>query len=134
MTTLTQTAGQSLQPRRSLRGLDTAHISATLLMAAIAAALIVVANQVVENWTDGHLLAAWILMWAVSFGLLALMVAPARRSAARLSATIRGWSAARRQRAQDEAYWNAALADARIMADISRAMSHAADDEVRASI
>lgn len=134
MTTLTHEAAQTVQPSRSLRALDTAQISATLLMAAIAAALIVVANQVVESWTEGHLLAAWILMWAVSFGLLALVVTPARRSATRLGTALGAWNAARRQRAQDERYWNAALADARIMADISRAMSQAADEDVRGAI
>ena len=33
------------------------------------------------------------------------------------------WSAARKQRREDEKLWNLALSDARIMADLSRAMS-----------
>jgi hypothetical protein len=33
------------------------------------------------------------------------------------------WSAARKQRRDDEQLWNLALSDARIMADLSRAMS-----------
>ena len=41
------------------------------------------------------------------------------------------WSAARKQRAEDEKLWNLALTDARIMADLSRAMSQ--DAKVRYS-
>ena len=51
---------------------------ATLLLAAIVAAVLVVANEVVDTWTEGHLLVAWILMWTVAFAALALLAAPAR--------------------------------------------------------
>src|SRR3954454_19142118 len=53
--------------------------SASLTLAAIVAALLVVTNQVVDTWSDGHLLAAWIVMWTVAFGALALFAAPIRR-------------------------------------------------------
>ena len=61
----------------------------------------VVANEVVDTWTEGHLLAAWILMWTVGFAALALLAAPARRAAAALRAGLKAWAAARRQAAQD---------------------------------
>jgi hypothetical protein len=41
------------------------------------------------------------------------------------------WTAARKQRAEDEKLWNLALTDARIMADLSRAMSQDALRDVR---
>jgi hypothetical protein len=41
------------------------------------------------------------------------------------------WSAARKQRIEDEKLWNVALTDARIMADLSRAMSQDAQRDVR---
>ena len=41
------------------------------------------------------------------------------------------WSAARKQRREDEKLWNLALTDARIMADLSRAMSQDAQRDVR---
>ena len=62
---------------------DSARAAATLLLAAVVAALLVVANQVVDTWTEGHLLAAWIMLWVVAFAALALFAAPARRSRAR---------------------------------------------------
>src|SRR6266481_3703654 len=105
------------------RGFDGARAGASLLLAAIVAALMVVANQVIDSWTEGHLLAAWIGMWAVAFAALALLAAPASRAAAALRAGAKRWSAARRQAAQDEQLWSLALTDARVMADISRAMS-----------
>ena len=104
---------------------------ATLLLAAIVAAVVVVANEVVDTWTEGHLMAAWILMWTVGFAALALLAEPARRVAAALRAGLKAWAAARRQAAQDEKLWDLALTDARVMAEISRAMSADAARDVR---
>jgi hypothetical protein len=113
------------------RNFNGARAGASMLLAAIVAALVVVANQVIDTWTDGHLLAAWIVMWAVAFGALALLASPARRAARKLGAGYRHWSAARKQAAQDEKLWAIALTDARVMADISRAMSAGASRDIR---
>jgi hypothetical protein len=110
---------------------DGARAGASLLLAAIVAALVVVANQVVDTWTEGHLLAAWIVMWAVAFASLALLATPARRFAAGARSTLRHWAATRRQAAEDDKLWAVALTDARVMADISRAMSAGATRDVR---
>jgi len=117
---------------RAVRRFDSTRAGASLLLAAIVAALMVVANQVIDGWTEGHLLAAWIGMWAVAFAALALLAAPASRAAAALRAGAKRWSAARRQAAQDEQLWSLALTDARVMADISRAMSAQAWRDVKA--
>lgn len=103
----------------------------TLLLAAIVATVVVVANEVVDTWTEGHLMMAWILMWTVGFAALALMAAPAQRAAAALRAGLKAWAAARREAARDELFWNVALTDARVMAEISRAMSADAARDVR---
>ncbi len=114
------------------RGFDGARASATLLLASIVAALMVVANQVIDTWSEGHLLAAWIVMWAVAFAALALLASPARRAVATLRASTRRWALARKQVAQDEKLWAVALTDARVMADISRAMSADAVRDIKA--
>lgn len=57
-------------------------------------------------------------------GLLALIGAPV----VRLGESLQAWRAARRQERADQKYWDVALGDARVMADISRAMSAAAQD------
>jgi hypothetical protein len=105
---------------------DGTRATASLMLAAIVAALLVVANQVVDTWTDGHLLAAWIVMWTVAFAALALFTAPVRRVSAKLQLWLKHQAAKRRQAAEDAKLWQVALNDARVMADISRAMSSAA--------
>jgi hypothetical protein len=117
--------------KRAARSFDSGRATASLLLAAIVSALLVVANQVVDTWTEGHLLAAWIVMWTIAFAALALLAAPARAAATSLRASYKDWQARRLQDRQDEQYWQAALQDARVMADISRAMSAAALRDVK---
>ena len=105
--------------------------AASMLLAAIVSALLVVANQVVDAWADGHLMLAWILMWTLAFAALALAARPARTVVERVRTLSRKWAAARQAALQDEQMWQIALTDARVMADISRAMSSDAARDVR---
>jgi hypothetical protein len=67
----------------------------------------------------GHLLAgSWVLRALAAIG----------QPVVRLGASFQEWTGALREAREDAAYWNAALSDARIMADISRAMDAAARD------
>jgi hypothetical protein len=104
------------------RGFDGARGAATLLLAAIVSALLVVANQVIDTWSEGHLLVAWIALWTVAFAGLALLAAPARNVVNRVRAAARRAARERREAVQDRQLWEVALRDARVMADISRAM------------
>lgn len=54
---------------------------------------------------------------------LAVVGAPVMRAAAAVRARLAAWGEARRQREEDRKLWNLALSDARVMADLSRAMS-----------
>lgn len=116
---------------RSATRFDPTRNGASLLLAALVAALLVVANEMVDTWGDGHLLAGWMLMWLIAFVGMALLAAPARRAAALLHGAVRSWSDARQRAAEDERTWNAALHDARIMADLSRAMNGIAVEDMR---
>jgi hypothetical protein len=118
--------------KAAVRGVDGTRAGATMLLAAIVAALLVVANQIVDTWTEGHLLAAWVVMWAVGFAALALLAVPAKRAAAALRVSLKRWSAAHARRIEDDMLWNLALSDARIMADLSRAMSADAARQIKA--
>ncbi|WBX99985.1 hypothetical protein PE066_10860 [Ramlibacter tataouinensis] len=109
--------------KQTARSFDSSRSAATLLLAALVSALLVVANQVVDTWTEGGLLAAWIALWTVAFAAIALLAAPARRAGRVLGASWERLGAARRQARADREYWEAALLDARVMADISRAMA-----------
>ncbi|HVE54575.1 MAG TPA: hypothetical protein VNB23_14440 [Ramlibacter sp.] len=62
---------------------------------------------------------------------LSVVGSPATRLAAKVSAGFGTYAAARRQRRDDDKLWNIALSDARVMADLSRAMSRDAVRDVR---
>jgi len=96
---------------------------ATLLLSAMAAAVMVVAYQVMDSVTEGHLLVVWIALWAVAFAVLALFATTARRLAARLRTSLDAWSLSLAQARADQRLWAAAKNDARVMADLRAAMS-----------
>ena len=110
---------------------DGARGAATLLLAAVVSAVFVVANQVVDTWTDGHLLAGWMVMWVLAFAALALLTAPARRAGVALRAGAHGWAESRRRAAEDDRTWNVAIKDPRIMAELNHAMGIATVDDIR---
>ena len=110
---------------------DGARGAATLLLAAIVSALLVVANQMIETWSDGHLMLAWVALWCVAFAALALLAMPMRRAAVNLRNGLKAWKESRKAFKEDQKLWNVALQDARVMADLSRAMSRDGMREVR---
>lgn len=117
---------------RAVRTFDGARGAATLLLAALVSAMLVVANQVIDRWSEGRLLAAWIVLWLVGVAALALFAAPARAAAAALRRGFAAWRQARREAREDAQLWAIALTDARVMADLSRGMSSNAARRVRA--
>lgn len=62
---------------------------------------------------------------------LAVLGSPVTRGGAKLRAGLASLAAARKQRREDEKLWNIALTDARVMADLSRAMSRDALRDTR---
>lgn len=110
---------------------DGARGAATLLLAAVVSAVFVVANQVIDTWTDGHMLAGWMVMWVLAFAALALLTAPARRAGIALRAGAQAWAENRRRAAEDQRTWNVAIKDPRIMAELSHAMGVATVSDIR---
>lgn len=104
---------------RSAKGL------ASVLVAGGVAAAIVVADQIVTAWADGHLLLAWIAMWAIVFALLALFSDSIRTWPTRLSADIDARWLAYGQAAEHARTWAAAQGDPRLMADLQIARMRA---------
>jgi hypothetical protein len=104
-------------------GFDSARGAASLMLAAVVSALLVLANQVVDRWTDGHLLSAWMVLWLVAFAALALLSAPARRAGLALRAGFSRWAEGRRHAAEDRRTWQVALRDPRIMAELNHGLS-----------
>ena len=95
---------------------------AGMLLAAVLAALLVAADQVIDSWVDGHLLAGWVALWTITFATLALLAPPLRSVSTWLASAM---SAAMRRRArarEDEALWELARHDYRVLAEIRMAM------------
>ena len=100
---------------------------ATFVLAAIVSALLFAANQMMETWADGHLMAAWVVLWAIAFAALAILATPIRNTVKQIktfdgSTLYAAWSARRKARLSDEKMWNFARHDSRLMADITRAL------------
>lgn len=107
---------------------------ATLLLSAVAAAIMVVAYQVMDSVTEGHLLVMWIALWAVAFAALAIFAGTARNLAARVKAGLDGWSRSMAEARADQRLWQAAKSDPRVMADLQMALQRSADAEVAAPV
>jgi hypothetical protein len=110
------------------RKFDGARGLATFLLAAVVSGLILAANQLIDTWADGHLLAAWMALWTVAFAVLALAAGPIRRAVLSVkqfdgSGIYAAWTARRKARIQDEKMWEYARHDKRLMADIMRAVN-----------
>ncbi|MGH8830601.1 MAG: hypothetical protein ACREXV_05870 [Polaromonas sp.] len=95
---------------------------ATLLLSAMTAAVMVVAYQVMDSVTEGHLLVMWIALWAVAFAVLALFAGTARNLAARLKTGLDDWSRSLAEARADQRLWAAAKNDPRVMADLQMAI------------
>lgn len=103
------------------RNLDSAKTLATLLSAAVVAALVVVADKLIDSWVDGHLLATWVIMWAVAFAALGFFAPMAKQGARSLLDAYDGWAERSHKAQEEEAYWKSALDDPRVMAEYQAA-------------
>lgn len=111
----------------AVKNFNGTRATATLLLAAVVAALMVAANQVVGTWNESHLMAAWITLWTVGFAAIGLLASPLFHMAQSMRKSLSAWNEGRRLAAADHKLWSVALSDARVMADISRAMASSAE-------
>lgn len=109
--------------RQLRKGFDSTKGLAAMLLAAVVAALMVVANQMADNWSDGHLLAAWVLLWAVGFAALGLCASTTRRLASRMMVGLDAWSQRVAKARADARFLEAARNDPRVMAELQAALS-----------
>ena len=99
-------------------GLIRSRTLAGMLLAAVVAALMVVADQLIETWADGHLLVVWVALWTVAFTALALLAPPLRQLTGTAAALLARWETARAQQRSDNALWSFAQQDHRVMRDL----------------
>ena len=94
---------------------------AGMLLAAGMAALLVTADQVINSWTDGHILAAWVALWTVTFAALAILATPLSKMANTGAAWVATQLQARKARREEAEMWEMASHDPRVLADIRMA-------------
>lgn len=68
------------------------RLLAALLLAAAIAALAVAAERLMASWSDEHLLATWLGLWAVVFAGSLLLAGTARRTAQRVIGQLDAWA------------------------------------------
>lgn len=105
------------------REFDSTKSLAAMLLAAMVAALVVAADQLVDTWADGHLLAAWVTLWVVAFAALALLATTTRQLASGVVASLSAWSYRAARARSDERLWALAQKDPRVLADLQAAMT-----------
>lgn len=111
--------------RQLYRGFDSTKGLAGLLLAAMVSALVVVADQLAETWTDGHMLAVWVLLWIVGFAALALLRPLTRYVSGAVMRALDAWSRRVARQRADQRLWDLACKDPRVMADLRAARSRA---------
>lgn len=126
-TPLKITAGASLA--RQPAAPEGARRLSALLLAAVLATLVVIADQVIDTWADGHLMLAWVLLWALVFAGLALFADGARRLARRSMAALDDWSRSLAEARAEMRLWEMARQDPRLMSDLIAARSRAELDD-----
>lgn len=91
---------------------------ATVLLAGLAAAVLVVAFQVMDSLAEGHLLVIWMGGWLAGFAALALLAAPSRQLAGLLIGSLRSAAQRRAQARCDAQMWSVARLDPRLINEL----------------
>ena len=96
---------------------------AGVLLSAVLASLLVVADQVIENWADGHLLLGWVALWSLVFAGMAFCARPLRRASMAMAQVVDGWLLSARQSREEARMWDMASHDPRVLEEIHAAMA-----------
>ena len=138
MSTVFSTAPASLDLKAvtegsaSARRFDGARGLAAMLLAAAVAALVVLADQLIDTWADGHLFLGWVALWVVIFAGSALLAGTARRMARSTLTALDSWSRSLAEARAEARLWELAKLDPRLKAELiqARAREAAAADPV----
>ena len=100
---------------------------ANLLLAAGVAALVVGVDQLIDNWAESHVVAAWLALWAVDVLAIVALRGLTRHLAQNLMTDLDAWSAHLARRRADDRLWAMAQSDPRLMSDLQVAMGRASE-------
>lgn len=130
---LRQAAPASVRSATATRSIQARGLAA-LLLAAVVAAMVQVADHLVSTWADGHLFLAWVMLWVIVFAGFALFADTARAVARRTLAGLDQWAAARARARAEDRLWEIAQTDPRLMAELVQARSRDDVDEAPAPV
>lgn len=100
---------------------------ANFLLAAGVAALVVAVNQLIDNWAESHVVAAWLALWAVAVLAIVVLRGLTRHLAQNLMTGLDAWSAHLARSRADERLWSMAQSDPRLMSDLQVALDRASE-------
>jgi hypothetical protein len=112
---------------RARRRFDGARGLATMLLAAAVAALVVLADQMIGTWADGHLFLGWVALWVVIFAGSAFFAGSARRMAHVTLRSLDSWSRSLAEARAEARLWDLARTDPRLKAELMQARAREAD-------
>ena len=113
----------ALAVRGLRRGFDSTKGLSAMLLAAMVSSLVVVADQLMDTWADGHMLVAWVALWLVGFAAVAVFAGAARKLAVTAVSALDAWSQRVARARSDARLWAIAQSDPRVMADLNAARS-----------
>lgn len=109
-----------------VRRFDGARGLAAMLLAAAVAALVVLADQLIDTWADGHLFLGWVALWVVIFAGSALLAGTARRMARSTLTALDSWSRSLAEARAEARLWELAKLDPRLKAELIQARAREA--------
>ena len=101
---------------------STARGLSTILVAGAIAALVLVADQLVDTWVDGHLFAAWVALWTLVFATLAVFAPLIKGFIDEVGQKFEARRENAAQHRNDVAYLASARSDPRVMAELRAAI------------
>lgn len=119
--TMPTVAAATAAPRSSSKTL------ANLLLTAGVAAWVVGVDQMIDNWAESHVVAAWLALWAVAVLAIVVLRGLTRHLAQNLMTGLDAWSAHVARSRADERLWLMAQSDPRLMSDLQVALDRASE-------
>jgi hypothetical protein len=116
----TATAATNGSPRARSR-FDGSRGLAAMLLAAVVAALVVLADQMISTWADRHLFLGWVALWVVIFAGSALFAGTARRMASVTLQSLDSWSRSLAEARAEARLWELAKLDPRLKDELMQA-------------
>ena len=125
--------GQMPAPVAVATPATSAKTLSTVLLAAGVAALVVMADQMIDDWAETHVVASWLALWAVAVLAIAALRGVTRLLAQNMMGGLDAWSARVARRRADDRLWAMAQSDTRMMRDLQTAMDRADDHNTPAA-